>query len=99
MPQLNRQRTSDIYTAGIMLDEMVTGSHPLGPVAANDFALRVRIFDDFHLNVKPPLPSATAYGLKLPTGAEEIIMCALEKCPWNRFQTAEQMRRSIEACG
>lgn len=98
-PFLNRSETFDIYSAGMMLYEMVAGSLPFGPVAATDFEQRNRIFDHLHKNVAPPLPSETCYGLALPAGVEGIIMSAIEKSPLYRIQTAGEMRRAIEACG
>jgi serine/threonine protein kinase len=98
-PGGNQKPAFDIYSAGMILYEMVSGTLPFEPVAAQDLLQRVRIYDNLHKNVFPPKPSEAVHGLSLPEGVEDIVMIAIEKLPSFRFQSAAEMRAEIAALG
>ncbi len=98
-PGMNRRPTFDLYSAGIILYEMVVGKNPFHFEGTLPEAQRAVYYDHMHRNIRPPLPSEMACGLSLPSGAQEAIMRSIEKNPDERFQTAAEMRKAIEACG
>lgn len=80
-------RRSDLYSLGIMMYEMVTGKMPFTaetPVAV--------IYQ--HISTAPTAPSQLNPGI--PMGLEQIILCAMEKNPENRYQSAAQMLRHLQ---
>jgi len=87
-----RQTTaqSDIYSAGCVLYEMVTGHVPFEAETPVSIALK-------QLHDEPVLPSR--YVPDIPKSLEQIILKALEKNPSSRYATAREMdsdlRRSL----
>lgn len=78
---------SDLYSLGVMMYEMVTGKMPFTaetPVAV--------IYQ--HISTPPVPPSQI--NPKIPIGLEQIILCAMEKNPENRYQSAVQMYRHLQ---
>jgi len=75
---------SDIYSAGAVLYEMVTGQIPF--VCASQFDLMMA-----HVNSPPELPADTDVSLA------QVILTALAKNPSERFQTARLFRDALES--
>ena len=77
---------SDIYSLGSMLYEMVTGQMPF--TADSPVAIIMQ-----HMQATPTPP--TKIISSIPKGLEQIILCAMEKNPRNRYQSAAQMLRHL----
>jgi eukaryotic-like serine/threonine-protein kinase len=80
-------RAADIYAAGVLLWETLTGT-PLF-TADSDVALAAQV-----LLGKVSPPSHRMQGV--PAVLDDIVMCALERDPARRFATARDMARAIE---
>ena len=78
---------SDIYSAGILLYEMLTGRVPFE--SQSEFELMKAQIED-----PPPPPRNFAY---VPEQAEQAIMHALAKKPEARFQSAAAFRQELFA--
>jgi hypothetical protein len=79
---------SDIYSLGVVLFEMATGRVPYQaetPIAV--------VFK----HVQDPLPPARSLNPDLPEAVELVILKALAKNPEDRYQTAADMVRAIQA--
>jgi hypothetical protein len=69
---------SDLYSLGVVVYEMVTGTVPFDDPSVMNVALK-------HLNEPPPPPSL--HNPDLPAAVEQVILRALEKDPARRFRT------------
>ena len=78
---------SDIYSLGIVMYEMLTGDLPFRADTPVSVALK-------QINEQPMTPREKVP--KLPVGAEQIILTAMEKSPDKRFQSAAVMRKHVE---
>jgi serine/threonine-protein kinase len=79
---------SDLYSFGVSLYEMVTGSRPFK--GQSDYDLMVAQLQ------KAPLPPIDIQP-ELPKMLNDIIMTALEKDPAKRFQSAEAFRFALQS--
>lgn len=78
---------SDIFSLGILLFEMATGSRPFQGKTWGDLASAI-------LRDRPP--SVTVVNGQLPRHLGRIIRHCLEKDPQRRFQTALDLRNELE---
>jgi serine/threonine-protein kinase len=79
---------SDLYSVGVSLYEMVTGSRPFK--GNSDYDLMVAQLQ------KAPLPPIDIQP-ELPKALNDIIMISLEKDPARRFQSAEAFRSALQS--
>ncbi len=80
------QQTSDIYSLGIVLYEMLTGKVPFS--GENPIAIA---FKQVHEKPIPPRKIRPS----IPDSLERITLRALAKNPNDRYQTGEQMRADL----
>ncbi len=79
---------SDLYSAGIVLYELLTGRVPFDGEALVSVALK-------QVSEPPTPPSQLQPGI--PPALEAVVMRALEKDPARRFQTADEFIAALEA--
>ena len=77
---------SDVYSLGIVLYEMVTGSVPF----AGDSAVSVA-----YLHVREPVVAPSQRQPNVPPGLETIILTCLAKDPTDRYQSADELRADL----
>jgi serine/threonine-protein kinase len=80
---------TDIYAAGVIVYEMLTGRMPFDGDGVVDIMIA-------HVEEPVPLPSQLDPPVKLPVLLEWIAMCCLYKEPGRRFQTATELRAELE---
>src|SRR5256884_7525237 len=81
--------SSDLYSLGVVMFEMLTGRPPfVGPTAVS-IAMQ-------HASANPP--PLRQFNANVPLAAEEIVMRALEKEPEDRFSSAAEMQLALRLC-
>ncbi len=80
--------SSDIYSVGIMLFEMITGRVPYD--GDSNVAIAVK-----HLQDRPPL--ASSFVPDIPSGLDSIILKCMQKTPDKRYSSMRQMVTELDA--
>jgi len=81
--------SSDLYSLGVVMFEMLTGRPPfVGPTAVS-IAMQ-------HASTNPP--PLRQFNANVPPAAEEIVMRTLEKEPEDRFHSAAEMQQALCQC-
>jgi serine/threonine-protein kinase len=78
---------SDIYSVGVTLYELLTGSLPI--VGTNNYEIMMG-----HMNQVPTSPQVAAP--QVPIAISDAVMRALEKEPDRRFSTAEEFLHALQ---
>ena len=80
---------SDIYSLGILMYELLTGTIPFKGETAVEVAMK---------QLKEDLPSIVKKNPEIPQSVENILMRACAKNPLNRYESVEEMRHDIKVC-
>jgi beta-lactam-binding protein with PASTA domain len=80
-------QTSDLYSLGIVLYEMLTGTVPFTGDSPVEIAMK-------HLSATPP--SLTTTRQDVPRSLDQVVLRALAKDPAARYQSAEEMDADLE---
>ena len=83
---------SDIYSAGVLLYEMLCGQLPFQSDKPNAYDRMDEIIRK-HLKETPANPGF--FNPNIPTAVEQIVLRAINKNPANRFDSAAEMMRYI----
>jgi len=78
---------SDLYSAGVVLYEMLTGKVPFTGDSAIEIAMK-------HVNELPKPPSSLRP--EIPPELDQIVLRVLAKDPEDRYQTAEEFIEDLE---
>jgi eukaryotic-like serine/threonine-protein kinase len=80
-------QTSDLYSLGIVLYELLTGTVPFTGDTPVEIAMK-------HLSAIPEPPSAKRP--EVPPALDQVVLRALAKDPAQRYQSAEEMDADLE---
>lgn len=80
---------SDVYSAGVLLFELLTGEKPFRAEETYELLRK-------HRDSKPPSLAQLCSGVEFPAELERIVARALEKDPDDRFQSAIEMADALE---
>lgn len=80
---------SDIYSAGILMYELITGKLPFKGENAVEIAIK---------HMKEQIPSIVDERPEIPQSVENIILRACAKNPKNRYTSANEMHEDLRTC-
>ena len=80
---------SDIYSAGIMMYELITGKLPFKGENAVEIAIK---------HMKEPIPSIIEFNPEIPQSVENVILKATAKNPKDRYNNAKEMYDDLKTC-
>ena len=83
-------QTSDLYSTGIVLYELLTGTVPFNGETPVEIAMK-------HLSQTPEPPSA--HRPEIPRDLDYVVLRALGKDPSERYHSAEEMDSDLERIG
>ena len=82
--------SSDLYSTGILLFELLTGKVPFTGETPVEIAMK-------HLSQVPPAPSSIRS--EIPHDLDLVVLRALAKEPADRYRSAKEMDRDLELVG
>lgn len=82
----NVDRRSDLYSAGVILYQLLTGKRPF---SGSTITIMHKV-----LNQQPVLPSA--HNAEVPPALDEVVMRAMAKQPEERFQNANEFIAALK---
>lgn len=83
--------SSDLYSLGVVMFEMLTGRPPFTGPTAVSIAMQ-------HASTNPPVMRQVNPNVNIPAAVEQIVTKTLEKEPEDRFPSASEMRQALQYC-